>query len=438
MLLTITNLYPRPNQPVRGLFNAQLFAALSAEIAKKDNKQGERPKIGGPVINLVLVPEWRVWRGAGIRGPKVGGRGPARHRDRTAISGAGAEVEGERSRVRTHYVPVFHLPLIGRSIAWWFHVRALNRYAELFDQADAVLATWLYPDAVAAGIIARKQGKPFGIKIHGTDRFHLEHPIRGKIIRDVIKDAAGFLPNAQFLADYLVEHGVPASKVHVVRHGIDHDRFHPRPCNDASGALARLQPDLASAFSFQPSALPPIILYVGHLKPIKGPDRLLSAFAAVQMSGIGGRRSEKDGAIIDLVFIGNGPMRLELERQAASLGISEQVHFLGSRPPDEVALWMNVAHCLCLPSRSEGMPNVVLEALASGCPVVATDVGDVGHLVQEGINGFVVTNGESAERAMAAALQSALSRQWGPTVISATTADLSWESAARQVVSLLT
>ncbi len=70
-------------------------------------------------------------------------------------------------------------------------------------------------------------------------------------------------------------------------------------------------------------------------------------------------------------------MRRELEKQADELGIRESVHFPGNRPHEEVALWMNAADCLCLPSRSEGMPNVVLEAVASGLPVVATEVGAV-------------------------------------------------------------
>jgi glycosyltransferase involved in cell wall biosynthesis len=75
-------------------------------------------------------------------------------------------------------------------------------------------------------------------------------------------------------------------------------------------------------------------------------------------------------------------MRKQLEKQAQDLGISDSVTFLGSRPHNEVALWMNAADCLCLPSRSEGMPNVVIEALASGLPVVAADVGGVRELLE--------------------------------------------------------
>jgi glycosyltransferase involved in cell wall biosynthesis len=68
-------------------------------------------------------------------------------------------------------------------------------------------------------------------------------------------------------------------------------------------------------------------------------------------------------------------MRFELERMSRRLGVGGLVHFLGVRPHEEVARWMNVADVLCLTSRNEGMPNVVLEALVSGLPVVATEAG---------------------------------------------------------------
>ena len=405
MLLTVTNLYPRPDQPVRGLFNAQLFDAIHTQMAcGTERSPTDTTRIAHSMVNLVFVPEWRLWYWPRIR----------RWR-KPAIGGPGSEVG-------THYVPVLHVPLAGRSIAWWLHVQALKRYSELFAQADAVLATWLYPDAVAAGILARKHGTPFWIKVHGTDRFHLEHRKRSRIIRAVIPDAAGFLPNAQFLADYLAEQDVEEEKIHVIRHGVDHGRFHPRRRDKAWEQLSVISYQLSVKKDRQ------VVLYVGHLKPIKGPDRLLRAFAS----------TVEHGAVsAELVLIGTGPMKKRLQDMARDLKIDEWVHFLGALPPDDVALWMNVAQCLCLPSRSEGMPNVVIEALASGCPVVATDVGDVKHIVREDTNGHIVANGEAAECELSTALTSTLSQQWDPGSISSTTTDFSWEHAAEQTVALI-
>jgi glycosyltransferase involved in cell wall biosynthesis len=148
------------------------------------------------------------------------------------------------------------------------------------------------------------------------------------------------------------------------------------------------------------------ILFIGNLVPIKGPDVLLRAFAEIIRgtkdpgkkkifeqkdakhakgecvhSAEGGEESSSLRPLRSsvqnphLLIIGGGPLRGKLERMAKELGIADRVHFLGNRPHGEVALWMNAADVLCLTSRSEGMPNVVAEALASGLPVVATDVG---------------------------------------------------------------
>ena len=78
-----------------------------------------------------------------------------------------------------------------------------------------------------------------------------------------------------------------------------------------------------------------------------------------------------------VAVVGSGPMQRELERCAAGLVSPDSVFFAGSRPHDEIPLWLAGADCLCLPSRSEGMPNVVLEALASGCRVIANDLPGV-------------------------------------------------------------
>jgi len=130
----------------------------------------------------------------------------------------------------------------------------------------------------------------------------------------------------------------------------------------------------------QPRSAPGAILFVGNLLDVKAPDRALAAFAELA--------SQLPDVRLDVV--GDGPLRRRLERQVAGLGLSERVSFHGRQPPATVAEMMRKSACLCLPSRSEGMPNVVLEALACGTPVVATPVGEAPVLVRDGVNGFVV------------------------------------------------
>ena len=110
MLLTVTNLYPRPNEPMRGLFNAQLFDAMHAEMQRSAEKDcADTTGSADSLVNLVFVPEWRPWRWAGIRGqrPKVP-TSPLGLRRASGSQGSGVE---------TLYVPVFHIPLVGRSLA---------------------------------------------------------------------------------------------------------------------------------------------------------------------------------------------------------------------------------------------------------------------------------------------------------------------------------
>jgi len=96
-------------------------------------------------------------------------------------------------------------------------------------------------------------------------------------------------------------------------------------------------------------------------------------------------------------------------------GLSDRVHLAGPAGPDAVALWMNAADVFCLPSFSEGCPNVVLEATAAGCPVVANNVGGVPEIVSPE-NGVLVDDHEP--ETLARALRAALDRSWDRETIS--------------------
>jgi glycosyltransferase involved in cell wall biosynthesis len=395
-ILTISNLYPRPDQPQRGLFNAQLFRAAAQETGKEsgvrsqgaagrrsdDQQLSNLPtqQLNNSLINICLVPEWRVWRWPAIR-------------QWEPPSGFRFQVSG----FRTHYVPVFYLPLIGRSLSASTYGWTLRGIHQRIQGSDVVLATWLCPDGVAAGRLARAHGRPYWIKAHGSDRFHLRNTIRRRLILDACRRATGVFANCQYIADALIEAGVDSSRVHVVPNGVDTELFHWRSREEAERKLSVTGYHLPSVSCRLSSAK--TVLFVGNLVPVKGPDVMLEAWQRVVASGkwqVGSGERSRDGDAVPaptptlphphtptLLIIGDGPMRKRLERRAGALGIGSSVTFLGSRPHEEIALWMNVADCLCVTSRSEGLPNVVLEALASGLPVVATDVGACSELLAD-------------------------------------------------------
>ncbi|MBA3884874.1 MAG: glycosyltransferase family 4 protein [Acidobacteria bacterium] len=140
---------------------------------------------------------------------------------------------------------------------------------------------------------------------------------------------------------------------------------------------------------------PPTILAVGRLHPVKGHDVLLRAFALLAGAHPHAR----------LVLVGDGGFRHTLEVLTAELGITGRVEFAGQLGPEAVRARMAAARCFVLPSRSEGLPLALLEAMAAGLPVVATRVGGVPEVVDESHARLVPT--EDPPR-MAAALQAAL------------------------------
>lgn len=172
-------------------------------------------------------------------------------------------------------------------------------------------------------------------------------------------------------ADRYVRVGaVPAHKVLVVPNGVDTDRFRPDPA-----ARERLRSQLGVGSRF-------VWLAVGRLEPVKDFPSLLQAFAHLR----------RDGHDPVLWLVGDGPEAPRLRAEARELRVEGAVRFWGVRR--DVPALMSAADALALPSRSEGQPLVLLEAAACGLPVVATDVGGVREVVEDGRTGFLVPPGD--------------------------------------------
>jgi teichuronic acid biosynthesis glycosyltransferase TuaC len=170
------------------------------------------------------------------------------------------------------------------------------------------------------------------------------------------------------------------------------------------------------------------ILFVGNLVDVKAPERAIGAFAKLV----------KRHPALHLDIIGDGPLRPKLVRHVASSNLVDQVTFHGRQPPQIVADIMRQANCLLLTSRSEGMPNVVIESLACGTPVVATDVGEVPFLVQNDLNGYVVQRKNAEDESalianIARAVEKSYTKTWDFRSIAASVKDFTWRAAARVI-----
>jgi teichuronic acid biosynthesis glycosyltransferase TuaC len=261
------------------------------------------------------------------------------------------------------------------AVAAWAGARRLRRTGFDFDLIDA---HYFYPDGVAAAMVAAATGRPFVVTARGSDLHVIgRDALARRWMRWAARRAAACIGVSQGLADVLLGWGLPSDKVHVLRNGVDLERFQviDRP---ACRARLGVQGD-------------PLVLSVGNLVEVKGHDLTLDAFAQLHARRPGAR----------LVFVGHGGWQPRLEAQAQALGVAQAVRFAGARPQDELPLWYGAADQLVLASRSEGWANVLLEAMACGTPVVATDVGAAAEVLGGARVGALVGPREPAVLAQA-------------------------------------
>uniref|UniRef100_UPI003983AAB1 glycosyltransferase n=1 Tax=Gaiella sp. TaxID=2663207 RepID=UPI003983AAB1 len=214
------------------------------------------------------------------------------------------------------------------------------------------------------------------------------------IERNLARSTDALVAVSPEVRDELVEVGVaPASKFVVVRLGIE---LSERMAGASGGASIR------ASLGIPPDRF--CVGWVARMSAVKQPEDVLRTIRELRNRGV-------DAA---LIMIGDGPERVTLEARARELDLVEGVHFVGFQ--NDVGPWFHAFDVLLLTSRSEGTPVSAIETLASGRPVVATDVGGTRDVVSEGISGYLVPFGDvatAAERLERLALDPALRAQMG-------------------------
>jgi glycosyltransferase involved in cell wall biosynthesis len=226
--------------------------------------------------------------------------------------------------------------------------------------------------------LAQESGVPFTFTAHGYD-------IRRKPPPDFAARAAAALAVvtvSEANARYIVKtFGVPPEHIRVIPCGVDTDQFRPVDSNDTAG---RRSPGMEE--------VPWIVCVARHVR-VKNLGLLLETCALLQDRGTRFR----------CAMIGDGPLRGELEEQRSRLGLERIVELGGAREQAQVLEWWRRASVAVLTSENEGMPVCLMEAAACGVPTVATAVGGVPELVEDGVTGFLVPPGDTP--ALATALQ---------------------------------
>ena len=248
--------------------------------------------------------------------------------------------------------------------------------------ASLIHAHWVIPSGVTAA--ASAGARPLVISLHGSDVYIAERLLPARLAaRRAFGRAAAITACSEDLAQRARALGADATRLSVIPYGVDTGRFRP-DAESANQVRARLgvPPDAA------------LLASAGRLVRKKGFEYLIDAVATMP------------SAIAAIA--GDGSLRAALEARAAASGVSERVRFLGDRAQDDVAALFAAADVIVVPSvrdeagNVDGLPNVVLEGLASGTPLVTTSAGGIGAVVEHERTGLIVPERDAGAIATAA------------------------------------
>jgi len=358
-LLIITNLYPVPWGRNRASFNKQQFDLIAQDIP----------------VKIVILLTWKEWLS---------------HRNLC------------HSTNEIKYCPYFYIPKVGRRLVPFFQFFSLMFLIPWMkkQQVSALLASWGFPDAVAASMVNKFLRLPFFVKVHGTDvNENIKFSGRTRLMRYWLNKAERIFCASKALADELSQRGIDKSKVLVNYNGVNPEIFYP--------AETKLQRQ-----SF---------VFVGSLITTKGVNELLSAAIIC-------KAKYPD---ITLDILGEGPMKSTLIDKINEYNLNDSIKLHGSVSLPCVAEFIRNAKVLVLPSYREGVPNVLLESFACGTPVIATRVGGIPEVVNKDV-GILIDDRDSKQ--LANAMIESLNKDWCSEKILAHARQFDWHKNVRRVM----
>jgi len=313
--------------------------------------------------------------------------------------------------------PAYHaIPKLGvlHHFAMYRALRPIVKAIHDVWHIDAVTCHWIFPDGVAVRRICEELDVPVMLTPLGTDlNQYGDFPIRAGIIKRALRKSDRVSVKSREMYDRCLGLGVREERLALTPNGVDIATF-----NILDREQARVKLDIRDDSH--------VILFVGSLVPVKGIETLLRAFRLMV--------DKRERTSLKLYLIGTGYLEAPLRRLSMNLGLNDFVQFVGTVKHRDIVHWLNAADCLCLPSLSEGHPNVVMESLACGTPVVASAVGSIPD--------FITTASGRLTRPLdygdlAVKLDQCLTATYDRKIIRAHVQDFSWKECARRYVSEL-
>lgn len=373
-IAVVTSQFPVPGDESRGRPILQTIEALAA-IAEVE----------------VFVPNARYPRWLSPRSYRYADHGAGR----SAVRG-----------VPVNYTSFATVPVIGRLLNGIGAARAVRNHVREFGP-DVVLSYWLYPDAYGAACVAGELGVPLVAGARGSD-LRARDRLSLWLTHRALRRASRLLTVSDDLKRIATAaHGLSPAMVDVIPNGCNTDIFH----TGDRGAERSSRGVPADAR---------LLLYVGRLVPAKGLRELMAAWS---------RLAAADPRL-HVAFVGDGALRGELQAQAESSGMAARVHLPGTADAGQVAGWMRACDVFCLPSYTEGYPNVLVEALACGRPLVATPVGGIVEIADDRNSVLVPPRDVDA---LAEGLARALREPWDEATLS-NRFRRSWADVARETL----
>jgi len=343
-ILTFTSLYPNEIQTRNGIFveqrirQLQHYDDISIKVVAPVPWFPFKGKIFGEYSNYAKIPKKEYRNGIEIYHPKF-----------PAIPKIGMVLS----------------PFLLASFMW----PTFNRIQKAGFDFDLIDAHYFYPDGVAASILGHWYRKPVIITARGTDvNIIPKFRIPRKLILLAAKKSKKIITVTTALKYKLIEIGVDRDKIKVLRNGVDLKLF-----NMVDKEIARKQIGISYDY----------ILAVGNLVEEKGHDLIISALPELKNT--------------KLIIIGNGKLKEKLINFAKKHNVIERVLFINNVTQEELKYYYSAAKLLILTSTREGMPNVLLESIACGTPVIATNVGGVPEIIRSSEAGIIINERTTKE-----------------------------------------
>ncbi|OFC70598.1 glycosyltransferase [Alteromonas confluentis] len=310
-------------------------------------------------------------------------------------------LKGKLKQSRACFFPFLFLPGFGRRT--YSLTLLISMLCCIFPfiklaRSEKIVASWAFPEGVVATWFKRIYGNRVVIHCVGTDiNLHFQQNGRQSQMLNAFQCADAVITVSKDLANKISQKATSPLPLSTVYNGVSFDAFSAPPVAQHT----------------------PRLLFIGNWLRTKGVFELIDGMALLQENGIQ----------VTLDIVGKGPEEQAMAERIAQLNLGDRITLRGPVMHKDIPGVLMNATALILPSYREGVPNVIMEALAAGIPPIATAVGGIPEIITDGVNGILIH--ELTALSVANSVEAALNNAWDPDALRHSVATYTWENCAR-------